>query len=68
MAILTTTMLKALVEAKADWSARPLIVDGLSAIEEAYPINEVEIPAAYTLDDVVDALVALGLVTVSSSS
>lgn len=67
MAIVTTEMLAAAMAHKADFSARSLTLDDLLAAELASPSDPVELPAVYDIDDVVNALVALGLVTITGS-
>jgi len=66
MPLLTAAALAAMMESKPNWSARDTVVESLQAAETADPSVVPELPAEYALADVVEALVALGLVTVAS--
>jgi hypothetical protein len=68
MPLLSAGVLAALMEDKSEWAARNKVVQDLEALETAEPFSPVELSAEYDLDEVVEALVALGLVTVAGSS
>ena len=68
MPLLSAGVLAGLMQDKAEYSARSKTVEDLLALETAEPFSPVELSAEYDLAEVVEALVALGLVTVAGSS
>lgn len=68
MPLLSAGTLATLLGDKSEWSARSKVVEDLEALETSEPFSPVELSAEYDLDEVVEALVALGLVTVAGSS
>jgi hypothetical protein len=68
MPLLSAGVLAQLLEDKSEWAARSRVAEDLEALETSEPFSPVELSVEYDLDEVVEALVALGLVTVAGSS